>query len=757
MEKIALSIDGKSFSCSPGTSLLSAAEQQGIKIPRLCHHPQLEPAGACRLCLVEDEKTGRLMASCVTPAAPDMVIRTNTLAIKKHRTNIVRLMMANHPESCIVCNKGNRCELRRTAAELGIGMTGLYPMPHYTGLEEANPFIVRDLSKCILCGKCIRACNELVVIGAIDYNLRGFRSRPATAHDMPLENSSCTFCGTCVSLCPTGALSLKNDIPYTGTPEGECFSVCGLCCVGCALSVGVSGERIVSINPSPSRDTANGVTLCAWGRFPYDLLNGDDRLTTPQILKEGRPNPLTWEEAIETVSERFLDIKSRYGPESIAFLSSLTCTNEEIYLFQKMARVLFQTNNVDNVGRATAQPFLSLIDEGTDGGYRTNSLAWLEKRAEMIFVFGNSPSESAPVVGYYLRRAARKGIPLVIASYSSTDLVDFSSLWLPLDPEGNPELINGLASILLKEGASDSAFIDRFSDGFPQYQDLLSSINMEKTSQATGLDMTMLKKAAGLMKGKKIAFVIGEDILSGKDGIRTMDALYNLSLMTGSLGALGAGFYILSKQNNQVGAYDMGAVPDALPGRRPVRDAVARLEWEHIWEREIPPSPGLNAFQMIDEAEKGNIKALYILGDNLFHSLTDTERLRKAIENIEFTVMQCAHENEICFFANVVLPGAFFLEKGGSFTNMEGRVQRFGPVLSPPGDARPDWEILGLLYQKLGYPIFYDSYEKIEKEIRHTVPMYGDLKGERQSWLKESSQKKLFHVDGEGDPINFAV
>ncbi|MCP4665516.1 MAG: molybdopterin-dependent oxidoreductase [Deltaproteobacteria bacterium] len=757
MEKISLSIDGKSFTCSPGTSLLNAAEQQGIKIPRLCHHPHLEPAGACRLCLVEEEKTGRLLASCVTPAAPDMVILTNTPAIQKHRTNIVRLMMANHPESCIVCNKGNRCALRRIAAELGLGLTGLYPIPHYTGLEEANPFIVRDLSKCILCGKCIRACQELVVIGAIDYNLRGFRSRPATAHDRPLENSSCTFCGTCVSLCPTGALSLKNDLPYAGTPERESFSVCGLCCVGCALNVGVSGERIVSVNPSPLWDTANGVTLCAWGRFPYDFLHAENRLTTPQILKEGRLNPLSWEKAIETVSERLMDIKGRFGPESVAFFGSLTCTNEENYLFQKIARVLFQTNNVDNGGRAAAQPFLSLIDEGTDGGYRMNPLAWLERRAEIIFFLGNSPSESAPVAGYYLKRAARKGIPLIVASSASMDLVHFSSLWLPVAPQGDLALINSLASLLLKEGASDSAFINRFTEGFDGYHDLLSSLDREKVRQDSGLDVTMLEKAAGLMKDRKIAFVVGEDILRGEGGMKTMDALYNLSLMTGSLGAVGAGFYILSSQNNQVGAYDMGAVPDALPGRRPIRNETARQEWEHIWETKISPNPGLNALQMIDEAEKGNLKALYILGDNPLRSLPDPDRVRKALENLECIVMQGTHENEISPFAHVVLPGAAFLEKGGSFTNMEGRVQRFGPVLSPPGDARPDWEILGLLCHKLGYPIFYDSYEKIDKEIRHTIPMYGDLNGDRQIWLKEFSRKKLFHEDGEGGLIPFSI
>ncbi|MGD8887667.1 MAG: 2Fe-2S iron-sulfur cluster-binding protein, partial [Desulfobacterales bacterium] len=237
MDTIVLSIDGKKILCPSGTSILEAAEQNGFKIPKLCYHPDLKPFGACRLCLVEDEKTGRLMASCVTPAAQDMVLQTASPRIVKHRRNIVRLMIAEHPESCIVCSKGNRCQLRQIAADLGIGEPNLYPMPNYKPFEEANPFIIRDLSKCILCGKCIRADHELVVVGAIDYNLRGFDSRPATAHELGLEQSNCTFCGTCVSICPTGALSAKNS-RYVGSPERESVSICGFCSVGCSLAVG---------------------------------------------------------------------------------------------------------------------------------------------------------------------------------------------------------------------------------------------------------------------------------------------------------------------------------------------------------------------------------------------------------------------------------------------------------------------------------------------------------------------------------------
>jgi formate dehydrogenase alpha subunit len=413
LETITLMIDGKRISCPAGTSILEAALHHGIKIPHLCHHPELKPFGACRLCLVEDEKTGRLTAACVTPAAADMVIHTATDRIIGHRRNIVRLMIAEHPESCIVCSKGNRCKLRQVAAQLGIGETNLYPLPNFKPLEQANPFIIRDLSKCILCGKCIRADHELVVVGAIDYNLRGFRSRPATAHEIGLERSSCTFCGTCVSLCPTGALAIKNS-SYVGGPERETDTVCGFCGVGCLLTVGSANERVIEFNPAQLPQSVNGATLCVRGHFAHDFLNSPNRLVSPLIRKnrnqkEPTAVPVDWNEALDLVAQRLQEIKNENGPQSIAFLGSSKCTNEENFLFQKMARVVIGTNNIDNGGTLSGQFLGNVLDEKTDGGCRVNPLSNMEK-SEAILVLGADPNHSLPVVSYHLKRASRQGI-----------------------------------------------------------------------------------------------------------------------------------------------------------------------------------------------------------------------------------------------------------------------------------------------------------------------------------------------------------
>ncbi len=758
METIALTIDGKKIICPAGTSILAAAELNGIRIPKLCYHPDLKPFGACRMCLVEDEKTGRLMAACVTPVAPDMVVQTATERIITHRRNIARLMIAEHPESCIVCSKGNRCQLRGVAAQLGVGETDLYPMPNYKPFEEANPFIIRDLSKCILCGKCIRADHELVVVGAIDYNLRGFGSRPATAHELGLEQSSCTFCGTCVSMCPTGALSAKNT-RYVGSPEKEAVSVCGFCSVGCSLSMGATGERIIDVNPAQLPDSVNRATLCVRGHFAHDFLNSPQRLISPLVRKKGGQEidelvPLGWDEALRTVTGRLLEIKSENGPQSIAFLGSSKCSNEENYLFQKIARAIIGTNNIDNGGYIYGQSLLKVLDEKTGGGYRVSRLADLEK-AEAVLVLGADPNHSVPVVSYYLKKAAQKGAPLILVDPRRTELAAFASIWLAVKPQSDLELINGLAALLHEQKAYDSSFVDQYTEGFSLFRYGLSSLDLGRISRVTNLAAAAINKTANLLKQKKIAIVIGHGILQQKNALHTLGAILNLALMTGSLGSRGAGLFILARENNQPGARDMGTAPDLLPGRQPLEDEAARKKWEKNWKTTISPDPGLNLVRMIEAAEKGSLKALYIMGENPLRALPESSRVKKALANLEFLVVQDILNNETAKIADMVLPGAAISEKQGSTTNLEGRIQTFEPVVSPPGKARPDWEILDLLAAGLGAVKPYGSLEKIRKEICQLVPAYESLNGRGAGWFKPSGGKTLFNSQGAAEPISF--
>jgi len=620
MENISLTINGKKITCPEGQSILVSAEDHGIKIPKLCHHHSLKPYGACRICLVEDEKTGRLMASCVTPAAQDMVLLTDSAEVLRHRRNIVSLMMAEHPESCVVCNKGNRCHLRMIAAELGIAENRLYQMPNHKPLEQANPFIMRDLSKCILCGKCIRADHELVCAGAIDYNNRGFNSRPATLHELPLEKSTCTFCGTCVSICPTGALSAQTE--FVGTPEKESTSICGFCGIGCSLELGVAADKVVDVNPSHLENSVNDATLCVRGHFAHDFLNSAQRLIKPRLRKEDELVPTSWDDALEIAAQRLLQIKEEHGPESIGFLGSSKCTNEENYLFQKIARSLIGTNNIDNGGYMYGRLFLDLVEKRTDEAGRFNffagPLSGLEQ-AEVIFVLGAEPAQSAPVLDYYLKRSARKGIPLIVAHPQKTDLAPTASVWLhpsrSLSPQKNNidafylELTNILTAELVAQEATDSSFINRFTTGFDDYAAVLGRLDLAVAAQKANLETEPLRSALKILAGKRITFVVGEGLMLGRYSKEAMNGLLNLALMTGSIGYKGAGFHILAKENNLVGAWHMGTVPHALPGRLKVTDETERQTWEKAWNTAIPSSNGLDLWQMIEQAEKGNLKA----------------------------------------------------------------------------------------------------------------------------------------------------
>jgi formate dehydrogenase alpha subunit len=559
-------------------------------------------------------------------------------------------------------------------------------------------------------------------------------------------------------MCPTGALSAKNT-RYVGGPEQESISICGFCSVGCSLAMGAADNRIVEVNPAQQTRSVNGATLCVRGHFAHDFLNSPRRLIGPMGRKNGnRDNdelvPVSWDSALDLIAHRLTEIKRVYGPQSIAFCGSSKCTNEENYLFQKIARVLIGTNNIDNGGYISGQSLLKVFDEKTGGGYRKNRLADLEK-AEIILILGADPSHSVPVVSYYLKRAARRGIPLIVVDPRKTELASMASIWLSIKPQTDLELINGLAALLHEKKAYDSSFVDQYTEGFSLFRYSLSSLDMEKISRLTQLEIAALNKTAESLKGKKIAIVVGHGVIQQKYGSHTLGAILNLSLITGSLGGAGAGVYILARENNQLGAMDMGAVPDRLPGRQAVENNSARKNWEKNWKIKISPDPGLNLVQMIEAAEKGNLKALYIMGENPLRALPESDRVQNALKNLEFVVVQDILNSETAKIADVVLPAAAISEKEGSVTNMEGRIQSFTAVTPPPAKAKPDWEILDLLSARLGDADPYGSVEKIRQEIRHFVPMYGSLNGPDHTWIQTTSDKAVFNVRGAEGLITF--
>lgn len=722
MDAIAISLNGSPVSGRPGMTILDLAREVGIKIPTLCHDPSLKPAGVCRICLVEEEKSGRLLASCVTPIAAGMVINTESPAVIENRKVIVKLMLASHPESCVLCEKGNRCQLRTLAAELGIGRVDYYPMPKFTGTQEVNPFILRDLSKCVLCGKCIRADQELVVTGALDYLGRGFQATPATVFNGPLETSECTFCGTCLTMCPTGALFEKGK-PHIGAPAARVSSVCSYCGCGCNIFMETIDNKIVSVAPNPE-NSPNGRTLCAKGHFGFDYVHNPDRLKRPLIRKDGALQDADWDEALDFAARGLMECHSKYGPEALAFFGSSKCSNEEDYLFQKVARAVFGTNNIDNGARLHSGASVETLPFGA----MTNPLSDIEL-SDAIFVIGSNPSSSHPVASYAIKRAARfNGIPLVVVDPRKNGLASMATAWVSIRPGTDAAFLNGILAAILDSGSFDKAFVDANCTGIDELKKSLAPFDAKSVEKWTGCPPDVFSKILSILKeSKSPAFVYGHGISRQAGAAESIRALVNLALLKGSIGRRGGGIYPLDKENNGQGAWDMGCSPVSLPGLRGLSDAEALRRFENSWQKPVPKKPGYRAPEMIRAAEAGKLKAMYIMGENPARSFPDYPGTESALGSLEFLVVQDLFLTETANLAHVVFPACSFAEKEGTFTNIERRVQRIRKAIEPFGESRTDFDILCLLSNRLGYPMNYGSVSEVTDEIASVVPHYGGI------------------------------
>lgn len=720
METVAITLDGVPVSGRQGMTILELAQEVGIRIPTLCHDPSLKPAGACRMCLVEDETSHRLLASCVTPIASGMRINTRSPMVLEARQVILKLMLSNHPESCIVCDKGNRCKLRELAAEMGIGLVDYDRMSSFVGVQEANPFIRRDLSKCILCGKCIRADQELVVVGALDYLHRGFNARPATLMDRPLEGSECTFCGTCVSICPTGAL-MERGRPHVGSVGARTPTVCSYCGSGCSLWVYVLEDRLLEVEPRVDGSSNKGA-LCVRGHYGSDYLHHPDRLLHPSLRRGGELEEVSWQQALDEVAGRLMEICGRYGPNSVGFFGSTQCTNEENYLFQKLARMGVSSPNVDNGARLHCWGSILAMQEVLGVSGATQPLEELEQ-ADVILVVGAQPLESHPIASYAIKRAVRqRGTLLIYASPVQDALTRMAGLWLKVWPGSEDRIVVWLLAKVLR------------AKGKPP-TDWMKSVEPEALLEGTRVEPELLEQAASaLCSTTRVGMVFGRRLSGAAGGKEAVRALVQLALEVGCVGVSGGGIYPLDRACNTLGACDMGTLPEFLPGWRNVSDPRARRELGEIWGKEPPGTRGLTLPQMLEAALRGELKALYVMGENPVELLPPLAR--EALSKLEFLVVQDLFPTSTARMAHVLLPAAGFLEKDGTFTSLERRIQRLRACSSPPGGARPDcWILNQLLWRTTRLPE-YDSAAEVMKEIAQAVPQ---MRGVRYSNLEVDS------------------
>jgi formate dehydrogenase alpha subunit len=607
-------------------------------------------------------------------------------------------------------------------------------------VDDSHPAFIRDLNKCILCAKCVRACYEVVCHDVIDIAFRGNSARIATFGDKPIADSICKSCGECVVRCPTGALIPKWEKP----PALEVKTTCPYCGVGCSLYLGVRDNKVVSVRGDPE-GPANRGSLCVKGRWGHDFLSHPERLAKPLIripgvLRGAGHNgkvqevfrEASWDEALQLAADRLLALKQNHGPDSIAAMSSAKCTNEDNYVMQKFVRAVLGTNNIDHCARLCHASTVVGGVAAFGQGAMSNSYSDFEK-TELFFVIGSNTTECHPIIGSLIKRRVRfGGARLIVADPRSIELGDFAAVRLPHKPGTDVALINGLMHVIIRDGLEDKKFIQERTEGFEALREVVKNFTPEVVETITGVPKADIEAAARLFgKAKSACILYSMGITQHTTGTDNVKSVANLLLLTGNMGREGTGFSPLRGQNNVQGSCDMGALPNVYPGYQRVDDPAVRMKFETAWGCKLSDRPGLTVTEIAGAILKGDIKGLYIMGENPLLSEPNLEHFRQALEKIEFLVVQDIFLSETAWLADVVFPGAAFAEKDGTFTNTERRVQRVRQAVLPPGEAKADWEIISTLAEKMGKPFNYQTAGQIMAEIASLTPIYGGVRFER--------------------------
>ncbi len=749
-------INGNELQFTLGETILDVAKRNHIDIPTLCHLKDANPTGACRICVVEVAGSRTLLTACTTPATSGMTVKTESPAVVGARRQIIELMLSSGNHNCAIrtgsddkwselqvkvanedmsgklCPVWGDCRLQDLAYRYQVSTEYIDYQPTRYPMETVNPFIVRDFSRCIQCGRCVQACNEIQVNEAISFGSRGKDVKIVTAGDRPLMDSDCVFCGECVQACPVGAL-VEKDVRYTVRPweTQKVRTTCCYCGVGCQLYLHVKENRVVKVS---GVDTApNHGRLCVKGRFGYHFIGSPDRLTQPLIKENGGFREASWDEAVDYVAQRLLAIRDSSGPDSIGVLSSARMTNEENYIAQKFARSVLKTNNVDHCARLCHASTVAGLAASFGSGAMTNPIADLSK-ADVILVAGSNTTETHPVTATYIKRAVRFGkAQLIVVDPRDIPLARHAVLKLTQKPGTDVAWINGLMHVILKENLHDEQFIKTRTEGFEAFKKSLAPYTPDVVSQMTGIPVDKIVAAARIYGNAivgNIVYCMG--ITQHSTGTDNVKALANLAMLCGNLGIEGGGVNPLRGQNNVQGACDMGCLPNVYSGYQPVTDAAVAEKMAAAWKTtHLSEKMGLKATEMIPMALRGDIKALYIIGENPMVSDPDLNHVQKSLQNLDFLVVQDIFLSETAQLADVVFPATCFAEKAGTFTNTERKVQRVRPAVPAPGQARDDWRITAALATRMGAPMEYEDAEAIFREICQVTPSYAGISYQR--------------------------
>ncbi|ABI62832.2 NAD-dependent formate dehydrogenase alpha subunit (fdsA) [Granulibacter bethesdensis CGDNIH1] len=734
-KSVTLTIDGRQVTVPEGTSLMRAAMDTGITVPKLCASDNLKAFGSCRLCLVEIEGRPGTPASCTTPAMEGMVVHTQTDRLARLRKGVMELYISDHPLDCLTCSANGDCELQDMAGAVGLrevryGYEGENHL--HDSKDVSNPYFQYDPSKCIVCNRCVRACEEVQGTFALTIEGRGFESRvsPGAAHDN-FFSSECVSCGACVQACPTATLMEKSVIEI-GQPEHSEVTTCAYCGVGCSFKAEMRGEQIVRMVPYKDGKANHGHS-CVKGRFAYGYALHKDRQLEPMI-REKITDPwrvVSWDEAIQYTAKEFRRIQDKYGRSSIGGITSSRCTNEETYLVQKLVRAVFGNNNVDTCARVCHSPtgYGLKTTYGTSAG--TQDFDSVEE-SDVIVVIGANPVDAHPVFGSQMKRRLRDGAKLIVIDPRKTDLVKSphikADFHLPLRPGTNVAIVSALAHVVVTEGLLDEAFVRERTD-WESFQDWVQFVTRpenspEAVAEICGVSAEDIRGAARLYAtGGNAAIYYGLGVTEHSQGTTTVMAIANLAMATGNLGRRGVGVNPLRGQNNVQGSCDMGSFPHEFTDYRHVSNDAARAQFEALWGVSLDAEPGLRIPNMIDAAVDGTYKGIYIQGEDIVQSDPDTTHMIAGLKNMECVVVQDLFLNETADYAHVFLPGCSFLEKDGTFTNAERRINRVRKVMSPK-NGYGDWEITQMLAKAMGYPMHYNHPSEIMDEIAATTPNF---------------------------------
>jgi predicted molibdopterin-dependent oxidoreductase YjgC len=759
---ISLTINGQTLEVPENTTVLEAAQQAGIVIPTLCHHKDLTPYGGCRLCSV-DIKGMRLPATaCTMLVAPGMVVQTESPALTQYRRTVLELLLARFYDAGYT-GDGSKPELDTQFAHwvryYGIDMKRAMAKEPFRQIDsDPNPFIWVDKNKCIMCTRCVRACAEVQGRFVWTQAYRGYDLRIVAGDDTTMLQARCESCGACVAHCPTGALDNKMSLKM-GISDRTVSTVCPYCGVGCQLDVNIKDEvfggRVISVSSS-EKAPVNGDHLCVKGRYGYDFIYSPNRLKKPRVRKyllDGTPRPdnrgpwvdVDWDTALNIIAKGLNSAREQHGSDSIGLLTSGKVLNEDNYLMNKFARQILGTNNIDCSVHINRRSTVDGLNVSFGLSAMSNSMDDIAKNARSILVIGSNITENHPVFGSKIRQAVlRRKAQLVVASPIFFNIEEYAALSLRYKPGSETAFVNGLMRIILENGWEDQKFIQERTQNFEKLRAVVDQYPVERVSQLTNISVEKLNQAAKIIaKNHPMAVIWGADIALQDSGADNVMALANLQMLLGNLGVSGGGVAPLRTQNNSQGACDMGGHPSVFPGYQLVADKQARKKFESAWGTELPANPGLSATAMIDGADQGSIKALFILGENLWSDETGA-RVRRALTKCEFVVVSGVLIADVCSYADVCLPSSSFAESSGTYTNTERRIQLVRQAIQPQDESRPPWHILSGLAHKLlaqsnkqispeapYVSWIYGNTGEIMREIAELTPIYAGVSHER--------------------------